>query len=157
MEEAGACIGPCIWSYCEAGIWGWLEDNTSPSRLLVPLWWPRQAQNQFWITLWVGVCPRGGLDITWTPVGPNSNQIGSAHQLCLNYHCYVVWRLNQPRRLECLSVIPGKVWLNADCEAKSHYGIPTTLRKRAATKTNKQYQSICTIPLDSKYYFKNEY
>ena len=40
---AGAHSRPCNQSYCEAGIWGWLEDWSPPWRLLRPLERPHRA------------------------------------------------------------------------------------------------------------------
>ena len=53
---AEACSGPCNRSCCEAGSWGWLEDMSPPRRLLVPLWRPHLAQDQFWTTWAHGGC-----------------------------------------------------------------------------------------------------
>ena len=36
----------CNPSYWDAGIWWWLEDGSSPWRLLVTLWQPHLVQNQ---------------------------------------------------------------------------------------------------------------
>ena len=36
------------------------------------------------------VGPGGGVVVTWTPVKPNSNLLGSVHQLCLHHSCNVV-------------------------------------------------------------------
>ena len=52
---AVAWSGPCNRSYCKAGIWGWLEDGSPPWRLLVPLWRPHLAQDQFCTTQGVQV------------------------------------------------------------------------------------------------------
>ena len=43
-----ACNGPCNWSYCKAGIWGWCEYEILP-------WRPHLAQDQFCTTRGVRV------------------------------------------------------------------------------------------------------
>ena len=68
---AGACSGPCNQSFCKAGILGWLEDGSPPWRLLIPLWWPHLAHDQFQIPLGVRVAPGA----VWLSLGPLSDQI----------------------------------------------------------------------------------
>ena len=65
--QAGARSGPCNQSYCEAGIWGWLEDGSPPWRLLVPLWRPHLAQDQFCTTRGVRVGHGGGVVVKKDP------------------------------------------------------------------------------------------
>ena len=70
----------CNRSYCEAGIWGWLEDGSPPWRLLVPLERPH---------LWCGC--HGD-----PPVRPNSNSAEFRSSVVLNHSCYEVLGLNWP-------------------------------------------------------------
>ena len=46
----------------------WLEDGSPPQRLLVPLWWPHQAEDQFCTTQGVRVGHGCGAIVTRTPV-----------------------------------------------------------------------------------------
>ena len=70
---AGSCSRPCNRCYCKAGTWGWLEDRSLPWRLLVPLWQPHLAQNQF-CTIWgLRVGPGSGVVVSRTTFRPNSN------------------------------------------------------------------------------------
>ena len=90
LESAGAHSGPCNRSYCEAGIGGWVEDGSPPWRLLVPLWWPHLAQDQFYTTQGVRFGHGGSVVVKRTPVRPNSNSAGFRTWVVLNYSSYVV-------------------------------------------------------------------
>ena len=65
--------GLCNPSYWDSGIWGWLEDRSPPCRLLVLLWRPHLAQDQFCTTRWVRVGHGGSVVVIRTPVRLNSN------------------------------------------------------------------------------------
>ena len=73
-------LGLCNCSHCEDGIWGWLENGSSPWRLLVPLWWPHLAQDQFQTPLGVWGAPLGAV---WLSFGPLSDQISTCLGPCI--------------------------------------------------------------------------
>ena len=54
------------------------------------------TQKQFKIPLVVRVGPEGGVVIIRILAKPNSNLLGSIHQQCLDYRCYVVLGLKRP-------------------------------------------------------------
>ena len=70
------CGGPCNPSYFEDGIWGWLEDGSSPWRLLVPLWQPHLAQDQFCTT------GEGGGGWSWEQCGCQKDPCQPKFQFC---------------------------------------------------------------------------
>ena len=128
-----ACKGPCNQSYCEAGYWGWLEDGSPPWRLLVPLWWLHQPQDQFQTPLGVHVGSEGSVVVIWTL----SDQMQPAW-----FHASVVFKLQLSCgvRIELAHQVGRSVCYPrlARHEAKSHHGIPTNFWKKEFTKTNKQ-------------------
>ena len=70
---------------------GWLEDESPPWRLLVPLWWLHPAQDQFCTTGGEAqVGPRGGVVVIRITVRPNSNSTEFHAWVVLNYSSYVV-------------------------------------------------------------------
>ena len=65
--QPGICGGLCNPSFWDGGIWGWLEDESPPWRLLVTLWRPHLAQDQFCTTRGLRVGHGGGVVVKKDP------------------------------------------------------------------------------------------